>query len=360
VFNDRVQFLLDSYYDGIPHSYNVPDKYFRSDVYLQPGLHPSPLDSQESIEDRISSKYGLNLYDAATWEIGLALQHEHEIQDVYHRQVLFQSTTGRSISPGGTKDIRADTKDYHYGPQKILGTEISKVTLPGNSTNPNDDTNKKTQINGAYFFRMVSTCYKCKDPLIGDYAKSFIYKKPNGSNAGASGPTWDNTGIIVWNDWKPITGEQAWAAMIGPLQSLYLKHNGSVPMWSKFSEMPGEVQLALSIMPAVKAMQSDSGTMYHCPLGTIMYPADYSEAENVSNENNFSMYSGLRILNFLLLNNTMGGGDSAITAAQHDVNEVITKLEKWFETGLFFGFDGFPRLSIRPERLPGWTRNIFW
>ena len=50
--------MLDSFYDGIPHSYNVPDHYFRSKDYLPKGLHPDPLNSQESIEDRVSSKFG--------------------------------------------------------------------------------------------------------------------------------------------------------------------------------------------------------------------------------------------------------------------------------------------------------------
>lgn len=207
--------------------------------------------------------------------------------------------------------------------------------MPANRSNPNSADNSLKTIPGAYFFRMVSTCYTCKDPLIGSYAKSFQYKKNTSDpNAPSAGPTWDTMGVIIWNDWKPITGEQAWAAMIGPLQFLYIKHNGTVPMWKGFADMPGEVQLALSIMPAVIAMQAVTGSMYHCPLGTQMYPADPAEAENVSNENNFSMYAGLRMLEFLLANNTLAF-DAMLKDSKDDVDKVIKGIEKWFQNGIF-------------------------
>ena len=59
------------------------------------GTHPEPLDGKEAVEDRVCSVYGLNLYDAGTWSIALALQNEFEIQRVYNRQILYSSTTGR-------------------------------------------------------------------------------------------------------------------------------------------------------------------------------------------------------------------------------------------------------------------------
>ena len=37
------------------------------------------------------------------------------------------------------------------------------------------------------------------------------------------------------------------------------------------------------------AMQSAPGSLYHCPGGSDIYPKDGTEAENVSNENNFSV-----------------------------------------------------------------------
>ena len=103
LWNSRSQYLMDTYYDSIPHSYSVPDGYFRSPKYMTPGLHPVPLDGQEAIEDRVSTQYGLNLYDGGTWEIALALSNEFELQDVYNRQILYGSTTGRQGDIGGLK-----------------------------------------------------------------------------------------------------------------------------------------------------------------------------------------------------------------------------------------------------------------
>ena len=67
------------------------------------GTHPEPLDGKEAVEDRVCSVFGLNLYDAGTWTIALALQNEFEIQRVYNRQILYGSTTGRQDDIGGLK-----------------------------------------------------------------------------------------------------------------------------------------------------------------------------------------------------------------------------------------------------------------
>jgi hypothetical protein len=64
------------------------------------GTHPEPLDGKEAVEDRVCSVFGLNLYDAGTWSIALALQNEFEIQRVYNRQILYSSTTGRMDEVG--------------------------------------------------------------------------------------------------------------------------------------------------------------------------------------------------------------------------------------------------------------------
>ena len=66
-----------------------------------------------------------------------------------------------------------------------------------------------------------------------------------------------------------------------------------------------------------------------------MWPKDEDEGTNVSNENNFSAYSGLRMLEFVLANNT-DGADAVLTKAKQDVDKLIEGLEKWFNAdGLF-------------------------
>ena len=84
-----------------------------------------------------------------------------------------------------------------------------------------------------------------------------------------------------------------------------------------------------------------------------MWPKDEDEGTNVSNENNFSAYSGLRMLEFVLANNT-DGADAVLTKAKQDVDKLIEGLEKWFNAdGLFteesFGGNDVPKTGMYPE-----------
>lgn len=263
----EVHFLLDQF-KGMPRSYQVLDDYWRSNAYLSPGLHPVPLDSQVAIEDRVCTKFGLNLYDGATWEIGLSLQGEVELPRVYERTVLYSCSTGTNQNVGGLADIKADSSMFLYGPKQTPGSALKRMPMIGNYSNPSDQSNT---MPGAFYFRMISQAYITEDPLIGSYARAFVYPDPD-----SSGPSWNTDGVIIWNDWKPITGENVWATMLGPLQNLYITFNGSIPMFADYKHAPAQVQLGLSILPALMALQSPEGSLYHCPQGTQMYPADES------------------------------------------------------------------------------------
>jgi len=332
----ELRFMLNIFYDGMPHSYYVPDEYWRSDEYLSPGSHPIPLDSKVAIEDRVATKYGLNLYDASTWEIGLSLQGEVELPRVYERLVLYPSSTGKNPDVGGLADIRSDNSLFTYGPSQVAGNALKRVPMPLNNTNPTD---QSSTINGAFFFRMISHTYITEDPLIGSYAMAFVYPDPD-----SSGPSWNTDGVIIWNDWKPITGENVWGGIIGPMQSLYIFHNGSIPMFEDFEHAPPQVQFSLSILPALVALQSPLGSLYHCPLGTQMYPADENEATNVSNENNFSGFAAINMLLFVLKNNTNTTGSDLDSAIQ-DLQNLSDGLEQWFiDYGLSKPVDGSARV----------------
>jgi hypothetical protein len=265
-WNGQVNFFLSQYHSGMPHSYQVPDHYWRSKEYLDVAQHPVPLDSQVAIEDRVCTKFGLNLYDGATWEIALSLEGQVEIPRIYERTVLYSCSTGANQNVGGLADIKADTPAFLYGASQIAGNALPRMPMIANYTNPNDGS---SSMPGAFYFRMVSQTYITDDPLIGSYAHAFVYPNPD-----ASGPSWNTAGVIIWNDWKPITGENVWGAMIGPLQTLYISTNGSIPKFSTYNAAPHQVQLAMSIIPALVALQSPEGAIYHCPQGTGIYPAD--------------------------------------------------------------------------------------
>lgn len=71
---------------------------------------------------------------------------------------------------------------------------------------------------------------------------------------------------------------------------MFAREGTSMAPFATFAAAPSEVQLAISILPALKALQSPLGALYHCPKGSELFPPDPQEGTNVSNENNFSAY----------------------------------------------------------------------
>jgi len=189
-------------------------------------------------------------------------------------------------------------------------------------------TNKQA---GAFFYRMIGPKYKMSDPLNGDYATSFKYPFPDNDTT----TPWNLAGVIHWNDWKPITGENVWGAIMGPIQAMWVGNKTIVRNFLTFADAPGPVQLAISVLPALKALQSPLGSLYHCPKGTEMFPPDPDESSNVSNENNFSGYAALKMLQEVLVNKTSGTNDVVLLQAISDVKSLTAGLESWFSKYLF-------------------------
>jgi len=169
------------------------------------------------------------------------------------------------------------------------------------------------------------------DPFDGAYGLDWR-AAPAGNNPDPA-QYWNLAGTIHWNDWKPITGENVWGAILGPMQVLLLKNCTNVPKFTTFKEAPHEVQLAVSVMPAVDALISPLGSLYHCPLGTKMYPPDDSEQTNVSNENNFSAYAALKAFLFVI-NTWYTSGDADLDYAKEVAEKAHDGLEKWFAAHL--------------------------
>ena len=271
------------------------------------------------------------MYDGATWEIALALAGLAQVADVYERNVLYTSSTGSNPTLGGIIDTRSDTDDYKYGVSQTLGSALATITLAGNVTRIPSKNGQPSGAPthtqpGALFYRMIGPGYQMTDPLDGNYANSWKYPYPDNDTT----TPWNQAGEIHWNDWKPILGENVWAAIIGPIQTLWIRTGGNISDFKTFDDAPPQVQMALSIMPALKALQSPLGALYHCPKGTKMFPPDPSEETNVSNENNFSAYAAVVMLYQLLVNKTEGTTDPVLTQAVTDLASIIKGQQKWF------------------------------
>lgn len=354
----NVQWLLNMFESGygIPRSYNdvLPngDVYWATQTYLSVGAfdqngNSTELDSMIGIQERTLTRFGLNLYDAATWQIALTLWNLYDVAFIYENNILYTGTTGpNNGAPGGITDIRADSSDFQYGPNKTGGSDLTQVVYPGNVTHFPAVNGKPgspvTKGPGSFFYRMIGAHYKMTDPMVGSYGNAWKYPWPNYDST----TTWNTFGIIHFNDWKPITGENVWGAILGPIQALGLKTNNNLtntscgnyfmnpPIacdWSKYYTSPPPVQLAISILPALLALQADVGTLFHCPWGAKIFPPDPDEGANVSNENNFSGFASIDVLYWVLTNYSKPTNpDQTMQWALQSVTSLRTGLLKWF------------------------------
>lgn len=259
--------------EGMPLSYLAPRDYWKRTE--------STMTDVDSVLERLLVTHSLSIYDAAVWQA--ALIHFGNADDA----ALVDAHTDRLISgrSGTLDDIRADGDLFKYG-----------------------DERKVLKKDNAYFFRIIADRYLQDDPLTGKVG-------PHG---------FPNFNLLHHEDWKPITGEQAWAAIIGPLQTAYVKYHGHIPVNSK------EVKLALDSLPGIEAMQSPIGAIYHAPDGTFG-----KNPHDISNENNFSMYAALRMLYDVV--------KASDPASAHRIHRLLTGQEDYFakyafdaDSGVFY------------------------
>ncbi|MGH7197127.1 MAG: hypothetical protein ACREH5_00060 [Candidatus Omnitrophota bacterium] len=233
----------------------------------------SAMDPVDSVMERLILAHSLSIYDAAIWQIALAITDDekyHEAVDNHTRRLI----SGQS---GDLQDIRAH-EPFRYGDKRV-----------------------KLDRENAYFFRIIAETYDQQDPKTGL----------------TSMPEFPNLAEFHHEDWKPITGEQAWAAIIGPLQLAYIQYGGKIPANCK------EVRLALSILPAIEAMRSRIGAIYHAPLHT-----HGKEPNDISNENNFSLYAALKMLYAVVKDEKPG--------AARRIHRILRGQEEYFR---YYAFD---------------------
>eukprot|EP01062_Namystynia_karyoxenos_P008242 TRINITY_DN1289_c0_g1_i5.p1 TRINITY_DN1289_c0_g1~~TRINITY_DN1289_c0_g1_i5.p1 ORF type:complete len:685 (+),score=273.24 TRINITY_DN1289_c0_g1_i5:86-2056(+) len=363
-YPDNLQWLLSVFNRGwgLPSSYIdiLPNGqvYWATKTYLEMGAfdefgRPSDLDSIIAIQERTLTRYGLNLYDAGVWEIALALWGRYDVAAVYERNVLYTSTTGaagrKNGNPGGILDLRADHDDYQYGVSKTSGMALKTITYPGNVTHFTQDSSgepSKTGVKtgpGATYYRIIGPNYQMVDPLTGHYANAWKYPWPNDDET----TKWNTYGLIHFNDWKPITGENVWSAMLGPLQALGIATDNNMSnttcghpdhkphlqcTFEDYDHTPAPVQLGITVLPGLEALQTTLGSLYHCPWGAKIFPPDPFEGENVSNENNFSSYAALLTLYEALNNYTKGcsSSDPLLSYGCTVSKKLADGLDKWF------------------------------
>ena len=233
--------------------------------------------------ERVYVHGGTNIYDAATWQIAVVL--------------------GQTINHFGN----AGTKDSYE-----LANNQNKLLSPhfkGDSATTSGRSNRATSKDGrfvynghfvddeekAYSFRMVPRSWLSKDPLMDTQYKTLITLDES-----VKPPPNYQLGNITWADYKPITGENAWALLLGPLQAAYIHFvKGKQQLHVPFNDV--SVQNALSVLPTFAAMQSSIGGVYYAaPDKTGVLGDQIVNPHSVSVENNISLYAGLKVLDATL------------------------------------------------------------
>lgn len=253
---------------GVPLSYAVPEGYWK-------GVHSDP-ENYTDASERILTTYGLNLYDGACWQIGIAVAKPSLYSSLIkpHTEMLLSGKCGNMV-------LRALNFTTF-----VFGTDEARVYK---GPNP-------------YFFRMTSDSFVNKDPL--------------------------TNSDVTWMDWKPVTGENAWLSFLGPLASYNLWLKSSKKNVADYNAP--EIQLAVSSLDVFLSMQSPLGAVYYAPKGT--YKLD--DPTEIAAENNISLYGGLRLLRALLLK--LGDPENRIK----DVDSLLLGIERFFKEHCYDKKDG--------------------
>ena len=244
---------------GLPKSYSLNDLTYWDSAYKldESNGYMNVEQARTDVgreQERLIVKNGLNLYDGSCWQIALGLTGDPENISLanYHTRHLQANQTFQWSSTRGTTKTTGAKQYFYYGDERVVINE--------------------SQTENAFYFRTISEVYQENDAYLAECVGI--------------------TNTVKWMDWKPITGENAWCGYIGPMQNVYFTYGGGCVPWND-----PNITIAYDLLVAVEAMQNEIGAFYHAPSGTAG-----KQANEISNENNFSIYAGLKMFREVLRN----------------------------------------------------------
>lgn len=305
-----------------------------SDVYdsVDYSVRPAPGPGAALQAERVNVHNGTNIYDAATWQIATMLgaivnRFGNFLDADPYRLISNQNAvlSGAYVAPDMPLGSRATTRQGSY---VYNGAAV-------------------TDPRAAYAFRMTAAAWLADDPLKDSQFAHLLRVGTLPANRPQYQP-----GRVSWSDWKPVTGDNAWAFFVGPLHAAYLHyvladHGAYVPFKDQ------GIQNALAVLPTFAAMQSPLGAIYYAPSGTLGNSSDRSvNLHFVSVENNLSVYAGLRILDA-----TLAAGLSHESDLDVSSRERITASRKVIATMILGGQEHETRGT---QGLLAFFRNSAW
>jgi hypothetical protein len=299
--------------------------------------------------------YQTNIYDAATWEIALALLKVSNGID-YDKTPEFQRAYGSNCSVWSDIEFFNTVIRSGVGTGPILNQNI--FSFPGVGLNFHSANQTQTPgDNGVCYPQRPSEPFRMR-AVYGTTWGGLVNPVTNSQTQTLLEPVWygDNGTPIYsgWNDYLPVLGENAWAFFLGPLQYLYIAKNGLGPVSavSNVGLCDNEVQMALSMLGTIEKMSVNipitlaNGTtknaiaVMYCPGNVYQknwFPAYILngqppgttgfDASSVSNENNASLFAGLNVLYCTLRHMESKYSGSALQLIQSYQQRVYVLLE---------------------------------
>jgi|GEM_PF-1992392 hypothetical protein len=225
-----------------------------------------PLDqSDDAAIERVMMGCGANSYDMACWAIAMSAATRNpqfskdQTNDYNNALIAYHHFLLTSFYPGGFQTYRVGgTSPWLYGES---GQDPASGGDPRN----------------AYYWAYPAPKWQNPDPHWDPLA-------PSGA-------------VMAWPGWDAVTGEEAWFALLAPMQVAFNQNQGR-PGWAAVQAPIDAVALvgnACRALGAVSLMQnSATGAIYR----NVRPPdqTDQGKRYQVSVENNWSMYTGLGML----------------------------------------------------------------
>lgn len=307
---------------------NVTDTYNSQDYTLTPD--PTSLGGQLQAE-RLNVYNGADIYDAACWQVALALAGFHGVSNPVQNQSLFDLANNQNL----LIKIGYDGNQEHP-PAPTLGANRA-TTVSGQFDYYGHEI---TKPENAYFYRMVTQNWLSTDPFMDTIYADHV------TADGIPPNTVYKAGLVTWMDWKPITGENSWAFFLGPMHTAMLKQKAYGLNYVPFSSVA--VQNALNVLKAYTYMQSPStGAVWYAVKGSLGNTGSQTVDYQVSTENNASTLAGL--IAFQKVLNDELQYETYLTATQQtEIKSALTTIQT-----LIYGSGGSGGIM-------GYLQNFAW
>eukprot|EP01102_Stenamoeba_stenopodia_P012547 TRINITY_DN397_c0_g1_i1.p1 TRINITY_DN397_c0_g1~~TRINITY_DN397_c0_g1_i1.p1 ORF type:complete len:536 (-),score=132.58 TRINITY_DN397_c0_g1_i1:167-1774(-) len=310
-------YVPSTYYPSVPASQQFSPNYSYTEPMIVPQcnneLVPANLLNAYTFQtEQFLATLGLNIYDAAVWCMAMGLLGQGDVAMNYiqntlvaHQTLQFPDIKGDRPCVG-VVDFGQCSDPYQTGVCGFCYGDTGSRTL--STTN-------------AWFFRMIT-----------DY---FALEGTADARCPQLGIEW------VWNDYKPILGENSWANLLGPL-------NLATILAGSVNQIPANspaYTLLQDYLPSLQQMFIPSiNAIYYAPHNTWSFNnmSDYE----ISTENQASTLAGLKAALFVMQNNNIF--TDQIPLVQNLINSLMSYLKSAYspeygyfhQGGYYNGSDG--------------------